>query len=48
MPVPNWYPDASTVTETVKIEDEYGHEVNGYMEVVEHLVETEETETITE
>lgn len=39
--------DASTITATVKIEDEYGHEVNGYMEVVEHPVE-EETETATE
>lgn len=38
--------DASTITATVKIEDEYGHEVNGYMEVVEHI--TEETETTEE
>ncbi len=37
--------DASTITATVKIEDEYGHEVSGYMEVVEHPVEvSEETE----
>lgn len=41
--------DADTITATVKIEDEYGHEVSGYMEVVEHPVEvSEETETVTE
>lgn len=36
--------DADTITATVKIEDEYGHEVSGYMEVVEHLVTEEITE----
>ena len=39
--------DAETITATVKIEDEYGHEVSGYTEVVEHFVE-EETETTEE
>lgn len=32
-------------TATVKIEDEFGHELTGYIEQVEHEVETEETET---
>lgn len=36
--------DADVITATVKIEDEYGHETNGYMEVVEHPVEEEITE----
>lgn len=36
--------DADTITATVKIEDEYGHEVIGFMEVVEHTVEEEITE----
>lgn len=30
---------------TVKIEDEFGHELAGYTEQVEHVAETEETET---
>lgn len=30
---------------TVKIEDEFGHELAGYTEQVEHEIETEETET---
>jgi C4-type Zn-finger protein len=32
-------------TATVKIEDEFGHELAGYTEQVEHEVETEEAET---
>ena len=32
-------------TATVKIEDEFGHELVGYTEQVEHVAETEETET---
>lgn len=32
--------DKDTIRATVKIENEYGHEVMGYMEMVEH--ETEE------
>lgn len=32
-------------TATVKIEDEFGHELTGYTEQVEHEVETEESET---
>ncbi len=32
-------------TATVKIEDEFGHELAGYTEQVEHEVKTEETET---
>lgn len=32
-------------TATVKIEDEYGNELAGYTEKVEHEVETEEAET---
>jgi C4-type Zn-finger protein len=32
-------------TATVKIEDEFGHELAGYAEQVEHEVETEEAET---
>lgn len=32
-------------TATVKIEDEFGHELAGYTEQVEHEIETEETET---
>lgn len=31
-------------TATVKIEDEFGHELAGYAEQIEHEVETEETE----
>ena len=31
-------------TATVKIEDEFGHELTGYTEQVEHEVETEKTE----
>lgn len=31
-------------TATVKIEDEFGHELADYTEQVEHKVETEETE----
>ena len=31
-------------TATVKIEDEFGHELAGYTEQVEHEVETEESE----
>ena len=39
--------DADTITAVIKIEDQYGHEMVGYMETVEHSVETEtETETI--
>lgn len=30
---------------TVKIEDEFGHELTGYTEQVEHEVKIEETET---
>jgi hypothetical protein len=36
-------PDVKTAT--VKIEDEFGHELAGYTEQVEHEVVTEETET---
>lgn len=32
-------------TATVKIEDEFGHELTGYTEQIEHEVETEEAET---
>lgn len=31
-------------TATVKIEDEFGHELIGYTEQIEHVTETEETE----
>jgi aminoglycoside phosphotransferase (APT) family kinase protein len=30
---------------TVKIEDEFGHELAGYTEQIEHVAETNETET---
>lgn len=33
-------------TATVKIEDEFGHELTGYTEQVEHKTKTEETETV--
>lgn len=36
-------PDVKTAT--VKIEDEFGHELAGYTEQVEHEVETEVAET---
>lgn len=36
-------PDIKTAT--VKIEDEFGHELAGFSEIVEHEVKTEETET---
>lgn len=32
-------------TATVKIEDEFGHELTAYIEQIEHGVETEEAET---
>jgi hypothetical protein len=37
-------PDVKTAT--VKIEDEFGHELAGYTEQVEHEVETEEADTL--
>ncbi len=36
-------PDVKTAT--VKIEDEFGHELAGYTEQVEHETKTEESET---
>lgn len=37
--------ESDVKTATVKIEDEYGNELAGYAEKVEHEVDTEEAET---
>lgn len=41
----NLYNAPDVKAATVKIEDEFGHELAGYTEQVEHEVKTEETET---